>query len=499
MKLSKSHLTGKEYKIPEQIDDKIGIDSFLLRNKDKKVVLVQGLGFVGSVMSLVCANSDETDYAVIGLDLPTEESFWKICSINEGVFPIISSDRLVEEYYQKTRTNDNFYATYDTYAISKADFIIVDINLDVQKDKDHIGNESNISFDVSLDAFKNAIQSIAGNCKKDSLVLIETTVPPGSTMIAKEIIENGLKQRGLPANEIKIGHSYERVMPGPNYINSIKNFFRVYSGVNEFSANHIENFLKTIVSTKDFPLTRLKGTNSTEISKVLENSYRAMNISFIVEWTRFAEEAGVDIYEVIEAIRMRPTHKNIMLPGIGVGGYCLTKDPLLASWSKTSIMNSSESLRMSELAVKTNDNMPLFAFKFLKNFFPGESLKNKKVLMLGASYAPDIGDTRYSPADLFYDLLKKECCEISVHDPFVKFWEEKEIELTNDFNVISSSLDILVISTGHSLYRKNAELINILLGIDKVFIYDTIGVFCEDEITTLSTKHDVKVIGRGDL
>ena len=86
MKLSKSHLTGKEYKIPEQIDDKIGIDSFLLRNKDKKVVLVQGLGFVGSVMSLVCANSDETDYAVIGLDLPTEESFWKICSINEEFF-----------------------------------------------------------------------------------------------------------------------------------------------------------------------------------------------------------------------------------------------------------------------------------------------------------------------------------------------------------------------------------------------------------------------------
>ena len=81
-------------------------------------------------------------------------------------------------------------------------------------------------------------------------------------------------------------------------------------------------------------MTRLSSTNSTEMAKVLENSYRAMNISFITEWSRFAEESGVNLYEVIGAIRMRPTHTNIMFPGIGVGGYCLTKDPLLASWSK---------------------------------------------------------------------------------------------------------------------------------------------------------------------
>ena len=97
-----------------------------------------------------------------------------------------------------------------------------------------------------------------------------------------------------------------------------KNFYRVYSGVNEESAeSSTEAFLRTIIRTDEYPLTRLKNTNATEMAKVLENSYRAANIAFMVEWSRFAEEAGVDIYEVVRAIRMRDTHKNMMLPGIG--------------------------------------------------------------------------------------------------------------------------------------------------------------------------------------
>ena len=93
-------------------------------------------------------------------------------------------------------------------------------------------------------------------------------------------------------------------MPGPDYIDSIQNFYRVYSGIDEISADHTENFLRTIISTEDYPLTRLSSTNSTEISKVLENSYRAMNIAFISEWSRFAEESGVNLFEIIDAIKM---------------------------------------------------------------------------------------------------------------------------------------------------------------------------------------------------
>ena len=124
-----------------------------------------------------------------------------------------------------------------------------------------------------------------------------------------------------------------------NYIDSIQNFYRVYSGIDNKSAESVKNFLETIISTAEYPLTRLKSTNATEISKVLENSFRAIDCTFVVEWSRYAEEAEVDLYEVVDAIRMRPTHKNLMYPGIGVGGYCLTKDPFVASWSKQEFLN----------------------------------------------------------------------------------------------------------------------------------------------------------------
>ena len=109
MKTSKSLINESVFTIPEELNDSKNIDQFLSSNKNKPVVVVQGLGFVGSVMSLVCANSLKNEYAVIGVDLPTEESYWKICSINEGTFPIVSSDKKVEAYYKKSIKKNNFY------------------------------------------------------------------------------------------------------------------------------------------------------------------------------------------------------------------------------------------------------------------------------------------------------------------------------------------------------------------------------------------------------
>ena len=179
-------------------------------------------------------------------------------------------------------------------------------------------------------------------------------------------------------------------MPGPEYINSIKNFYRVYSGIDENSATETEKFLKTIISTKEYPLTKLVNTNATEMAKVLENSYRAMNIAFAVEWSRYAEEAGVNLYEIVNAIRMRPTHSNLMYPGIGVGGYCLTKDPLLASWAKINHFNSNDSLEQSEKGVRINDKMPHYAFDFMKKAFALESIINKKILLINAESKSEI-------------------------------------------------------------------------------------------------------------
>ena len=495
---SVSPLTGKQYVIPEIIDDKAGIDSFIALNPGKKVVVVQGLGFVGSVMSLVVANALTEEYAVIGIDLPTPFSYWKIQSINEGMFPVIADDPKIGQFYKQAREKNNLYATCDGYAYSKADIVIVDINLDVKKQSNENGHLQD--YMVDLAPFKKAITSIGTNCKPDVLVLVETTVPPGTSQkVVKPVLEECLQKRGLPTDRLKVGHSYERVMPGPKYVDSIQNFYRVYSGIDEVSANATEKFLRTVISTGEYPLTRLGNTQATEMAKVLENSYRAMNIAFMVEWSRFAEEAGVNIYEVVNAIRMRPTHKNLMLPGLGVGGYCLTKDPLLASWARMNLFGSDEPLEQSEMGVHINDQMPLFAFQYLQSQYKG-SLDAKKVLLLGVSYLNDVGDTRFTPVQGIYEQLITAGCEVTLHDPHVIYWEEKELKINSDLNeLLQQSYDLVIITTGHKDYRNNALLINKLLDQQSSFIYDTIGILTDEEINKLKTKHVVKVIGRGDL
>ncbi len=497
-KISRSPITNKEYALPLEGSDKEGIDQFILLHPGKKVVVVQGLGFVGSVMGLVVANALTEEYAVIGIDLPSPASYWKICSINEGVFPVLASDPKISQYYENSRKKQNYYATFDPYVYSRADVIVVDINLDVKKQATAENGVNDYSVDLS--PFKKAIESIGNNCRQDVLVLVETTVPPGtSDKIVKPLLKECLEKRGLPTDEIKVAHSYERVMPGPKYVDSIQNFYRVFAGTDDISADAVEKFLRTVIKTDEYPLTRLGNTNATEMAKVLENSFRAMNIAFMVEWSRFAEEAGVDIYEVVNAIRMRPTHKNIMLPGLGVGGYCLTKDPLLASWAKMNLFGSSERLVQSEKGVHINDKMPLYAYEYLQSQYEG-SVKGKKVLLLGVSYLNDVGDTRYTPVEGFYDHLEIEGARISLHDPHVLYWEEKDLWINQNLGeLLQEHYDLIVITTGHKDYRNNPELMTKLLSLPSSFIYDTIGVFTNDDIKTLSEKHTVKVIGRGDL
>ena len=130
-----------------------------------------------------------------------------------------------------------------------------------------------------MSKFEDAIRSIANNCRDDVLVLVETTVPPGTcTKVVKPILDKGLQKRGLVIDQYRLGHSYERVMPGPEYIDSIREFPRVFSGINDASADAVEDFLKTIIDVRKCDLKRLAHTNATEIAKVLENAYRATNI-----------------------------------------------------------------------------------------------------------------------------------------------------------------------------------------------------------------------------
>ena len=169
---------------------------------------------------------------------------------------------------------------------------------------------------IDFSGFTRAIETIGEYLKKEALVIIETTVPPGTTeKIVYPILEKNLIKDILREISPLVAHSYERVMPGPNYFNSITNFWRVFAGCNRTSAIKCKEFLKTIINIQDYELTEVMTTSASETAKIMENSYRALNIAFIDEWSKFAEIINIDLFDVIAAIKVRPTHNNIMRPG----------------------------------------------------------------------------------------------------------------------------------------------------------------------------------------
>ena len=472
------------------------IQNFLILNKNKPVIVVQGLGFVGAVMSLVCANSLSSEYAVIGVDLDNNQTRKKIVDFNNGIFPLSADDPKILEFFQKSKLKNNFFATTDETAYSYADVIIVDINLDVDK---RLNADKSLSFfDINLKSFQIAISTIGKYCKPDALVIVETTVPPGTCeKLIYPTLNDEFQKRGLSIDMLKVAHSYERVMPGPEYIDSIQNYPRVYSGIDNKSADAAEVFLKTIINTDECELTRLNSTTASEMAKVLENSYRASNIAFAVEWSRFAEEANVDLWSIVDAIRVRKTHSNLMFPNIGVGGYCLTKDPLLASWARKNFFGSKNDLEMSVQSVSTNDQMPVFAYQRLKSVFG--QLDDQKVAFLGVSYRGDVGDTRFSPVETLYRLIKSDTSFVKVHDPYISRWDEVGLDVFSDLDdILTSDTDIIIISTAHSSYRSE-ELISKILSLPRCKIFDAVGLFNKKQILSLKDKHEISLIGSGDF
>lgn len=475
-KISTSPVSGLSYRIPDSAAD-TEMSGFLERNEGRSVIAIQGLGFVGFAMLLVVANSkNRSQYAAVGVDLASADAYWKVGDINGGYCPVISSDPSVDCLYKDAKKLGNIIATTDPLAYQYASVVIVDINLDVVKSKDGVGHIND--YDVPMRNFEGAIRSIGKNCRPDALILVETTVPPGTcSKIVKPILLEELKKRGLDTGELKIGHSYERVMPGPEYINSIKNFYRVYAGVDESSADAVEDFLKTIISTDEYPLTRLKNTESTEMAKVLENSYRAMNISFMVEWSRFAESAGVNLYSIVDAIRMRPTHSNLMYPGIGVGGYCLTKDPVMASWSSEQLFGLESGLRSSVRAVEINDLMPSYAFDFTARCI-GHQLNSLRFVLLGVAYGPGIGDTRCSPVGPYMNHLLSAGAQVSLIDPYVSNWPEANTPVLQSLDaLVDVQPSVVVITTGHVYFIEDDRLYNWLEDFESApILIDTVGL-----------------------
>ncbi len=186
-----------------------------------------------------------------------------------------------------------------------------------------------------------------------------------------------------------------------------------------------------------------------------------------------------------------------MYPGIGVGGYCLTKDPLLASWSRQSTFGSTRGLDISVQAVSINDQMPVYAFTRLQNVFG--NLAGKNVAILGVSYRGDVADTRYSPVNMFVQCLEQAGALVICHDPYVSYWAERDSRVEPELSsILSDSLDLVVICTGHKSYTHDSTIAAIM-ACEPLMVFDTIGLLSSTQIDRLSIRHVVKVIGRGDI
>jgi len=414
-----------------------------------KAVCIQGLGFVGAAMAVAVAGvrgrNGRPLYQVIGLDLPTIQGEARVSAINRGVFPFPSEDESLAKGAARASEVGNLRATTDEAVLAEADVIIVDVHLDVAM----VDEKATADFDN----FSAAVRTIGSFASPGTLIIVETTVPPGTCEnVILPILQEECAKRGLEQDAFYVAHSYERVMPGPDYLASITNYWRVFAGSNEQAAERCREFLSSVINVDEFPLTQLESTTASETAKILENTYRAVNIALIDEWTKFAEKMGINLHEVIQAIAIRPTHCNIRFPGLGVGGYCLTKDPLFGSASILLFSSQEQDFPFAKLALDINRRMPIHAVERIKKITEQVSTAPARVLVCGVSYRPDVSDTRYSPSETLVEELSSLGLEIVCHDPYVEFWEELQLKVNKDMPR-SRDFDIVILAVGHRLYR----------------------------------------------
>ena len=411
-----------------------------------KHVVVQGLGFVGAVLATVIASLKKKKYlySVTGLEQNNSQGLEKIKKMNRGIFPIRSTDPKLKKIFSKAKNNKYFFCTSELNCLEKADIIISTINLDIGGDV----NEPT----VDLDPLKINFDLISKKMKPDCLLVVETTVPPGTcSEVLIPIIKKNFKKRKIKS-KINLVHSFERVMPGKNYVNSITDFWRVFSASNKRSEKKFRSLYSKIVNIKKYPLMQLKSFTESETTKILENTYRAVNIAFMHEWMKFCYNSKLDINEILKCIRIRPTHSNILSPGLGVGGYCLTKDPLFAVYSNKKIfMHDRNNFDFSKRAILINRSMPKFSIKLINEQY--KNFKNKKVALFGATYKEDIDDTRFSPSENIAKELINKKAKLFIIDPLLKKWNELP-NLKIFKNIDISKMDMLVFAVKHNKFKK---------------------------------------------
>jgi UDP-N-acetyl-D-mannosaminuronic acid dehydrogenase len=384
------------------------------------LLAVVGLGYVGLP---VAASFARAGFDVLGVDLLTE----RVEKINRGENPIEGEEPGLADLLKTVATPGKLHAHSDYRALRDRDVILIAVETPV--DSDH---------KPRYQALISALEALAPNLKSGALVIIESTIAPGTmrNLVQVTLEECSGKQAGL---DFFLGNCPERVMPGKLLAN-LRTLDRVVGGMNPETAETMAALYRHIVDGELDPTDCI----TAELVKTVENAYRDVQIAFANEVALICEAVGGDVWKVRELVNKSPG-RNMLLPGAGVGGHCIPKDPwLLAS----AVDGKGVHLRLIPAARAVNDGMPHHMLELLKKGFAemGKELKGSKILVMGYAYLENSDDTRNSPSAVLVNELEKSGAETVIHDPYVK-------EYQGDLLEKAKSCDAAVLMVKHDEYK----------------------------------------------
>jgi UDP-N-acetyl-D-glucosamine dehydrogenase len=395
-------------------------------------VAVLGLGYVG--LPLVVAFA-EAGFAVTGID-PDKR---KVDTINRGESHI---QDVPSEQIARLSAEGKITATTDFSVLKDSDAVSICVPTPLRK-----------TGDPDLSYILSATNEIAKYMHPGMVVVLESTTYPGTT---REVLLPKLgEEKDLVAGEnFFLAFSPERVDPGRQdwtTYNTPKVIGGITLACTEVAAAWYSQALKTIVP--------VSSVEAAEMAKLLENTFRMINLGLVNEMALMCDKLGVDVWEVIDAAATKPFGFMKFTPGPGIGGHCIPIDPLYLSWKLRALKYTA---RFIELASEINNNMPRFVLSKVQDALndQGKPLKGSSVLVLGAAYKPDIDDLRESPALDVIGLLDQKGAHVSYHDPFIPLLnhEGQNMESVKELLPAVSAADCVVIVTNHSQYDYPAIL-----------------------------------------
>jgi nucleotide sugar dehydrogenase len=389
-------------------------------------VAVLGLGYVGLPLAY---EATRVGMSVVGYDISTDV----VNGLNAGRSHI--DDLTNADVMQMLSAG--FYATTDqATTLGGAEVVIVCVPTPLSSDGL-----------PDLGAVRSAMAAVAQHIRRGMLVVLESTTYPGTT---DEVVRPILEQGGLAAGrDFNLAFSPERIDPG-NTKYGLRNTPKVVGGhtrsCTERAAAFYERFVGTVVRTK--------GTREAETAKLLENTYRHINIALVNEMARFCHELGIDLWDVIRAASSKPFGYQAFFPGPGVGGHCIPIDPNYLSHNVRARLGYP--FRFVELAQEINSTMPAYVAHRAQNLLnsAGKATKGSTVLLLGVTYKPNIADQRESPAAPLARHLLALGAEVSYHDPYVPSWDSNGLKLTCvvDLDRAVREAELVILVQNHAAY-----------------------------------------------